>query len=35
MLIIGVTLGLFALGNGLIALMELLGNRSAAVRRRY
>ncbi len=34
MLIIGVTLGLFTLGNGLIALTEFLSTRSA-VRRRF
>lgn len=34
MLIIGVTLGLFTLGNGLFALMDLLSTRSA-VRRRF
>lgn len=34
MLIIGVTLGLFVLGSGLIELTELLARRSA-VRRRF
>lgn len=34
MLIIGVTLGLFTFGSGVITLIELLANRSA-VRRRF
>jgi hypothetical protein len=34
MLIIGVTLGLFSLGSGLLALVDFLASRSA-VRRRF